>query len=218
MIVQKKVALLDQRPRLRGRIHLAAAVVSVGGLIWLVRSAGSTRALVAAWIYGVAGVLLYLTSSTYHVFARSPRARRIMQRADHSMIYVLIAGTFTPVCMLAVHGTYRWAVLAGVWAGAVAGVVLKVGFFDRSRKIGGALYIGLGWAGMIMLPSLIHRPGLLGLIGAAGLLYTGGAILFSMRRPVLAPRWFGYHEMWHTFGVAAGGILFVANLGLVRAG
>ena len=218
MVVEKGLALLDERPRLRGRIHLAAAIVSVAGLVWLVRSASSTEARVAAWIYGLTAVLLYLTSSTYHVFTRSPRARRIMQRADHSMIYVLIAGTFTPVCMLAAHGSYRWVVLAGVWAGAIVGVVLKLGFFDRSSKVGGALYIGLGWAGMVLLPSLVHRPTLLLLIGLAGLLYTAGAILFSLGRPVLAPRWFGYHEVWHTFGVAAGGILFFANLGLVRAG
>lgn len=218
MVMQTEMTLLDDRPRLRGRLHLAAAVVSVAGLVWLVRSAASTEARVAAWIYGVAAVLLYLTSSTYHVFARTPRARRIMQRADHSMIYVLIAGTFTPVCMLAVNGAYRWVVLAAMWGGALAGVVIKVGFFDRFRKLGGALYIILGWAGIAVLPSLVHRPGLLMGIMAAGLLYTGGAILFSLGKPVLSPRWFGYHELWHTFVVAAGGILYFANLGLVRAG
>lgn len=218
MVVHKGNTLLDDRPRLRGRLHLAAAVLSVAGLVWLVRSAASTEARVAAWIYGLAAVLLYLTSSTYHVFAHSPRARRIMQRADHSMIYVLIAGTFTPVCMLAVNGAYRWGVLAAMWIGALAGVVIKVGFFDRFRKLGGALYIILGWAGIAVLPSLIHRPGLLIGIIAAGVLYTGGALLFSLGKPVLSPRWFGYHELWHTFGVAAGGILYFANLGLVRAG
>jgi len=218
MVMQTEMTLLDDRPRLRGRLHLAAAVVSVAGLVWLVRSAASTEARVAAWIYGVAAVLLYLTSSTYHVFARTPRARRIMQRADHSMIYVLIAGTFTPVCMLAVNGAYRWGVLAAMWGGALAGVVIKVGFFDRFRKLGGALYIILGWAGIAVLPSLVHRPGLLMGILAAGVLYTGGAILFSLGKPMLSPRWFGYHELWHTFGVAAGGILYFANLSLVRAG
>ncbi len=218
MVMQTEMTLLDDRPRLRGRLHLAAAVVSVAGLVWLVRSAASTEALVAAWIYGVAAVLLYLTSSTYHVFTRTPRARRIMQRADHSMIYVLIAGTFTPVCMLAVNGAYRWVVLAAMWGGALAGVVIKVGFFDRFRKLGGALYIILGWAGIAVLPSLVHRPGLLMGIMAAGVLYTGGAILFSLGKPVLSPRWFGYHELWHTFVVAAGGILYFANLSLVRAG
>ncbi len=218
MVMQTEMTLLDDRPRLRGRLHLAAAVVSVAGLVWLVRSAASTEARVAAWIYGVAAVLLYLTSSTYHVFARTPRARRIMQRADHSMIYVLIAGTFTPVCMLAVNGAYRWVVLAAMWGGALAGVVIKVGFFDRFRKLGGALYIILGWAGIAVLPSLVDRPGLLMGILAAGVLYTGGAILFSLGKPMLSPRWFGYHELWHTFGVAAGGILYFANLSLVRAG
>ncbi len=207
-----------RRPKLRGRLHLAAAALSVAGLVWLVRSAGSTEARVAAWIYGLAALLLYLTSASYHVFARTPRARRVLQRADHSMIYVLIAGTFTPICMLAAGGPYRWAALAVMWAGAVAGIVMKVGFFERARRISGALYIVLGWAGLIVLPSLLQRPGLLIGIAAAGLLYTVGALLFALGKPALSPRWFGYHEVWHTLGVAAGGILFFANLGLVRAG
>ncbi|HEX2575994.1 MAG TPA: hemolysin III family protein, partial [Aquihabitans sp.] len=88
--------LMAQRPVLRGRLHQLAVLVSVVGLVWLVRSATTPRAVAAAWIYGVASVLLYLTSSSYHVFARSVRARRIMQRADHAMIFVLIAGSFTP--------------------------------------------------------------------------------------------------------------------------
>lgn len=209
---------VDQRPRLRGRLHLAVFFMSLVGLVWLVRSAASTEALVAAWIYGVSSCLLYLTSSTYHVFSRTPRARRIMQRADHSMIYVLIAGTFTPIAMLAVNGAYRWAVLGLVWAGAIGGVVLKLVAFDRSDKLGGVLYMGLGWAGLALLPTLVHRPELLLLIVAGGVLYTVGAILFSLGKPVLAPRWFGYHEVWHVFGVAAGAFLFVANLGLIRAG
>src|SRR2546426_409982 len=89
------------RPRLRGRLHAIAAALSVGALAWLVRSAASIEATVAAWIYGMAAILCYLSSSAYHVMARSDRARALLRRADHSMIYVLIAGTFTPVCLLA---------------------------------------------------------------------------------------------------------------------
>lgn len=207
-----------QRPVLRGRLHQVAAAASIGGLVWLVRSAPNGRAAAAAWIYGLASVLLYTTSSSYHVLARSPRARRIMQRADHSMIYVLIAGTFTPVAILALPGPWRWPALAVMWIGAVAGAVIKIVALERLSKLGAALYIVLGWAGLIALPTLWHRPGTLALIVTGGVLYTLGAILFALNRPVLSPRWFGYHEVWHSFGVAAGALLFIANLGLVRAG
>jgi hemolysin III len=206
------------RPHLRGRLHQLAFLASTAGLVWLVRSASSTKAVVAAWIYGVASVLLYLTSSTYHVFARSPRARRVLQRADHSMIFVLIAGTFTPVCILALHGSGRWVLLAAMWASAVGGVVFKLVAIERFPRVGNALYIVLGWAALAALPSLIHRPGVLALIAAGGVLYTGGAIMFFMGRPKFSPTWFGYHEVWHALGVAAGALLFAVNLGLIRGG
>ncbi|MEZ5139616.1 MAG: hemolysin III family protein [Acidimicrobiales bacterium] len=122
---------LPMRPLLRGRLHQLALLASLVGLAWLVDAAETPRAQAVAWVYGLASVLLYLTSSSYHVFARSPRARRIMQRADHSMIFVLIAGTFTPMAVLAVDGGWKWPVLAAMWAGAVAGVVLKVAALDR---------------------------------------------------------------------------------------
>ncbi len=206
------------RPRLRGRLHQVACLASVAGLVWLVRSATSTRAVIAAWVYGVAGVLLYLTSSSYHVFARSPRARQVMQRADHSMIFVLIAGTFTPVCILALGGPWRWVLLGSMWTAAIGGVVLKLVAIERFPRLGNALYIVLGWAGLSALPALIHRPWTLAFIVAGGLLYTAGAVLFFLNRPKLSPTWFGYHEVWHAFGVTAGVLLFVVNLGLVRSG
>lgn len=206
------------KPRLRGRMHLAAAGASIVGLIYLVQVAPNTRALVSAWIYGIGAVLLYLTSSTYHVFARTPRSRWILQRADHSMIYVLIAASFTPTCVLALEGPWRWGLLAVVWLGALVGVVLKLLALDRFPKISNGLYIALGWSGMFALPALIRQPRLLALIIAAGVLYTFGAILFALKRPTLSPRWFGYHEVWHTFVTAAGALLFIANLALVRGG
>ncbi|HRW37752.1 MAG TPA: hemolysin III family protein [Aquihabitans sp.] len=209
---------LPMRPLLRGRLHQLAFLASLLGLAWLVDAAETPRARAVAWVYGLASVLLYLTSSSYHVFARSPRARRIMQRADHSMIFVLIAGTFTPMAVLAVDGGWKWPVLVAMWAGAVAGVVLKVAALDRFPKLGGALYIVLGWAGIVILPALLERPSTLALVVVGGLLYTAGAVLFALHRPVLSPRVFGYHEVWHAFGVAAGAVLFAANLGLVRGG
>lgn len=206
------------RPLLRGRLHQAAFVASLVGLVWLVDSAPTPRARAVAWVYGLASALLYLTSSSYHVFAKSPRARRIMQRADHSMIFVLIAGTFTPIAVLGVPGAWKWVALVAVWLGALGGVALKIAALDRYPRLGGAMYIVVGWAGIVILPAMWDRPGTLALIAIGGVLYTLGAILFALHKPILSERWFGYHEVWHAFGVAAGAVLFAANLGLVRAG
>ena len=204
------------RPRLRGWLHQAAFWASLAGLAALVHVANSTLALVAAWIYGCATAALYFVSFSYHVLARGPRARRVMQRADHSMIFVLIAGSFTPVVLLALHGLWRWGLLGAVWAIASGGVALKCFALERFPRLGGGLYIALGWAGLVAAPALLRRPivGLLFLLG--GTLYTVGAALFASGRPRLSPRWFGYHEAWHTFVIAAGGLMFVGNFMLVR--
>jgi hemolysin III len=129
---------------------------------------------------------------------------------------VLIAGTFTPLALLVLDDPWRWISLATMWAGAVLGVVLTVTAYERFRKLVAALYIVLGWTGLIILPPLVDRPRVFALVLIGGLVYTLGAILFALRRPVLSPRWFGYHEVWHALGVAAGAILYMANFQLLR--
>lgn len=209
--------LLDDRPRLRGRLHLASAIVSVAGLVLLVSVAGTTQARVAAWVYGMSGILLYGTSASYHVFAKSSSARRLLRRADHSMIFVLIAGSFTPICMLAMEGSWRWFLLGAVWTGAAIGASITVFALDRLSKVSFAMYLILGWAGLGAIPALIDRPGELAMLVTAGVLYTVGAILFGLHWPQLWPRWFGYHEVWHLLGVTAGILLFIVNLRLIRS-
>ena len=202
-------------PRLRGRLHAVAAAASIGALAWLVRSAASVEAMIAAWIYGLASVLCYLTSSMYHVMARSERARAVLRRADHSMIYVLIAGTFTPVCLLAMSGWWRWPVIGLVWLGALVGIALCLTPHHRLGGFSVALYMILGWAGVAALPALAHHPVRAVMAVIAGLLYTVGAILFGRQRPTLRPAWFGYHEFWHSIGIVAGALLFAVNLSLI---
>lgn len=209
---------LAARPLLRGRLHQLTAVVSAFGLVWLVYVAPTAQAALAAWVYGISALLLYLTSSTYHVFTRSPRMRLLMQRVDHSMIYVLIAGTFTPICMLAMEGWFRWAILGFVWLGALTGVGLTALAGHRYPRFGFALYLVLGWAGVAAFPTLLEEPARLVLMVAAGLLYTVGAVLFAMHWPFPEAKWFGYHEVWHVFVVAAGVLLFVVNFGVISAG
>jgi hemolysin III len=196
-------------------MHAMAAALSVGALVWLVRAATSTEATVAAWIYGLAAVLCYLTSSIYHVLARSGRARVLMRRADHSMIYVLIAGTFTPICLLAMSGPWRWLLIGIFWSGAAVGIALAFAPTRPLPRFGTALYLILGWASVAVLPALWRHPSRVALVLVAGLLYTVGAFLFGRQRPTLRPNFFGYHEFWHCMVVAAGALLFVVNLSLV---
>jgi hemolysin III len=206
------------RPRLRGRVHQFALVAALVGLAWLIHDAHGARAVTAAWVYGLAMVLLYLASSSYHLYARSPRTRQVMQRVDHAMIFVLIAGTYTPVCLLALSGAWRWVLLGIVWGGAITGIVLKAVALDRFPKLGFTLYLILGWAAIAALPALAARPDLLALAALGGILYTVGAVLFALRRPRPIAAWFGYHEVWHLFGVAAGVAFFILNRGLIAGG
>ena len=204
------------RPRLRGWLHHAAFWGSLPALAAIVRAAGNTSALVAAWIFGCSTTALYLASSSYHVLARGPRARRVLQRVDHSMIFVLIAGSFTPVALLALHGPWRWALLSAVWLVASVGVALKCLALERFPRLGSGLYIALGWACGVAAPALFHRPLIALLLGLGGIVYTAGAALFASGRPRLNSGWFGYHEAWHTFVVAAGALMFAGNFMLVR--
>lgn len=210
-------AELDARPRLRGWLHLFALVAAVVGLVFLVANAHSTPARIGAWVYGITSIALYATSSSYHILARSPRMRTVMQRADHTMIYLLIAGTFTPIGLVTLDGPLRIVALTTMWTGAIVGMLLKIVWFERAARLGAAMYLVLGWAGVLAFPALwTHRWALL-LIATGGILYTVGAALFFLGRPRWTGDWFGYHELWHSFGVAAGALFFVANLGLIRA-
>ena len=207
------------RPRLRGRLHAIATALAVAALAWLVRSAASVEATVAAWIYGVSSVLCYLTSSLYHIVARTERARALLRRADHSMIYVFIAGSFTPVCLLAMSGWWRWPLIGLVWLGALVGVGLSVPAQPRLPHFGVALYQILGWAGVAAVPALAQQnPVWVVLVAQRRTpLHRRGDPLRPAKRPVLHPGWFGYHEFWHGIGIVAGALVFVVNLSLIAA-
>jgi len=137
-----------------------------------------------------------------------------MKRLDHSMIFVLIAGTYTPFSLLVLHGAWSVAILATVWAGAAVGVGLKLLRIDGLHVATGALYVVLGWLAILTAPQAVRgmSPTALGLLIAGGLLYTGGAVVLARRRPDPSPRVFGYHEIWHSFVVAAGACQYAAIL------
>lgn len=192
-------------PRLRGRIHQVAFLVwlPVGAALVALARGGAARVGAAVYALGLASV--FGASAAYHRGAWGAAARRRMKRLDHSMIYVLIAASYTPVALLALHGPWTIAVLATVWAGAALGVVLKLSRIDGFRVATAALYMALGWLAVVALPQLVRGMSTpaLGLAVAGGLLYTAGAIVFALRRPDPRPTVFGYHEVWHAFMVSA---------------
>ncbi|MBI4728732.1 MAG: hemolysin III family protein [Acidobacteria bacterium] len=207
------------KPRLRGRFHEIAFFLAVpaGAALVLAARRGTVRFAVAVYALSLAG--LFGSSAAYHRLDWSARALRRMRRLDHSMIFLLIAGTYTPFSMLALHGAWRIAVLAGVWAGAIAGIVLKLVKIDGLRALGGTLYIALGWIAVIALPQMVRGlravPG--ALIVAGGVLYTAGAVVLLRRRPDPNPRVFGYHEIWHSMVIGASACHYAAILMMVRA-
>src|SRR5436309_2636969 len=195
------------KPRLRGVSHQYAFFVSLACGVGLILAASGGRARIAATIYAVAVSALLGTSALYHRLTWRPRARRWMRRLDHSMIFVLIAGTYTPVALLALHGSLSRTILIVVWAGALGGVVFKLLWIDAPKWLLAALYVALGWVAVSVFGQLPAAIGWLGVSGlaAGGLLYTLGAVVYASGWPDPSPRVFGYHEVFHVLVVAAAG-------------
>ncbi|MET0913625.1 MAG: hemolysin III family protein [Acidimicrobiales bacterium] len=187
------------RPRWRGRVHLLALWAAVPALVLLVVLADGARARTGAIFYGVGLCAMLAVSVTYHRWVHTLRARARWQRADHATIYLLIAGTYTAISLAVVRGPWGMAVLAVVWCLAATGAALKISGSPHGRTVGTALYMVLGWTGLVVLPALLLAaqvwPASLLVVG--GLCYTVGAIGFGLRWPRLRPAVFGYHEVWH---------------------
>jgi hemolysin III len=196
------------KPRLRGVSHQWGFVVSVICGVVLVALAPSGRAVVAAAIYGAAVSALLGTSALYHRIDWRPAARRWMRRLDHSMIFVLIAASYTPVALLAMHGALATAVLLVAWTGALGGVALALVWTDRHKWVSAVVYASLGWVALITLTQLPATIGwgAVGALLASGALYTAGAVIYAGERPNPLPGVFGYHELFHALVLAAAAI------------
>jgi hemolysin III len=192
------------KPRLRGVLHQYAFFVSLGSGTLLVLLAASTRASVAVAIYAASVSALFGVSALYHRGTWTTAARRRMRRLDHAMIFLLIAGTYTPVGLLVLHGTLATVVLAVVWGGALGGIVLELIWTEAPRWLGGTVYLALGWVAVAAMPQLFARLGMAGglLLVGGGLLYSAGAAVYALRRPDPRPAVFGYHEVFHLLVIA----------------
>jgi hemolysin III len=199
------------KPRLRGVVHEYAFFVAVAAGALLVAFAPSGKARVATAVYalGLAGLLG--TSALYHrVTWRRPNVRRWLRRLDHSMIFLLIAGTYTPFAVLVLSQPLGAVVLAVIWTGAAGGIGLSLLWPDAPKPVSAAVYIALGWVAIFALPELVENLGVLGvgLVILGGLLYSAGAIVYARKRPDPAPTVFGYHEIFHVLVVAAAALHF----------
>ncbi|GAA3087193.1 PAQR family membrane homeostasis protein TrhA [Streptosporangium carneum] len=200
------------KPRLRGWLHAGALPVALIAGFALVALGPTLQARLAAAVYAVTSGLLFGVSATYHRGALSPRLEEALRRLDHANIYLIIAGTYTPFALLALDGPASAVVLGVIWTGAVAGVLFRVLWTAAPRWLSTALYIALGWTAVFVLPQLTAGAGTaaLVLLLVGGLLYTAGGVVYGVRRPDPSPRWFGFHEVFHAFTVAAYLVQYVA--------
>ncbi len=216
--MSKDVAAPRTKPLLRGVSHEIAAGIALAGLVALVLLAPGPRARTGALVYGLSLVALFSVSALYHRPTWGPRARLWMRRLDHSAIFLLIAGTFTPLSLLLGDARAR-TMLVVVWAGAGLGVLRALLWPKAPRAVATALYLLLGWAVVPLVPAMYRAlgAGSLALLAAGGLLYSVGAVIYATRRPDPFPRVFGYHEVFHALVVAAAGLHFAVAAGAVRA-
>ncbi len=202
-----------EKPRLRGVSHLWAFFVALTAGVVLVAVADGTRARLAAWVYVTALAAMFGASAFYHRYPFRTAARRLWaRRLDHSTIFVFIAGTYTPFALLAFSGPLRWLVLVTVWAGAALGLVLNLLWLEAPKWVSAALYLAVGWVGVITVPQMLSGVGVAGsvLLLVGGGLYTVGALTYAFHWPNPFPRTFGFHEVFHALVVAAAATQFVA--------
>lgn len=193
------------KPRLRGWLHAATLPLSLAGGIVLIALAPAGRPRIGAIVFMIASVLLFGVSALYHTRSWSDRASRVLKRMDHSTIFVFIAGTYTPFALVLLDGRNARVLLSVVWGGALLGVVFRVCWVGAPRWLYVPIYLTLGWAAVFWMGQFAASGGIavLTLIVVGGVLYSLGAVVYALKRPDPLPRWFGFHEVFHSFTIAA---------------
>ncbi len=205
------------REPVSGLTHPAGAGLGAASTAVLVRQAvgaGSPRRLLAVAVFGCSLVALYAASALYHLLPVSPRGVARLRRLDHAMVFVLIAGTYTPFCLLALEGRWRRGLLGAIWGIAAAGIASKARWMDVPIGLSTGVYVAMGWAVVPALPALsraVPGRGLAWLV-AGGAAYSVGALVHALGRPSLRPGVFGAHELWHLFVLAGSACHFWAML------
>ena len=204
--------LADVKPRLRGWLHLGSAPLTLAAGIVLVALSPTGATKIANALFCGTGLLLFTVSAIYHTGTWSPPVWRLLRRFDHSNIFLLIAGSYTPFSVILLDGLQRSVLLTVVWAGALLGVLFRVFWTGAPRWLYVPIYIAMGWAAVFFIPSFLDGAVSLGggigvaafvLICVGGGLYTLGGLVYGLKRPDPWPRWFGFHEIFHSFTVVA---------------
>ena len=216
-----QIAAGPDKPKLRGVLHQAAFIVAVALAPLLIVGADGGRPRLAAAVFAGSVAACFGASALYHRVTWTPRVRLWMRRIDHAGVYLLIAGTYTPVSLLVLSGAWRPVVLTIVWAGAAAAIILKFVWVQAPKWLAAAIGLALGWVAVVALPQLIIHldPAAVTLLVVGGLAYTAGAIVYARRRPDPAPAVFGYHELFHALTIVGVACQYVAiAFFIVRAG
>lgn len=186
--------------------HLLGFLLAIAGLVLLVVFAarqGTVWHVVGFTIFGTTLILLYLASTIYHFIPITHKAKRIMQRVDHAMIYVLIAGSYTPICFVTLRGAWGWSLFGVVWGLAILGIFWKA--FGKMHPVTSTvIYVLMGWLAVVALVPLKESlsTSALAWLFAGGIFYTVGALIFGLERFVPRTKWIGMHEVWHLFVMA----------------
>ncbi|MET7608746.1 hemolysin III family protein [Streptomyces avermitilis] len=201
--VERAAAAL--KPRLRGWLHAGVFPLALVGGIVLVAVSRSAAAVAACSVYALSACLLFGTSAVYHRGTWGARGEGVLRRMDHANIFLIIAGTYTPLAVLLLPGGEQLVLLAVVWAGALAGIAFRVLWIGAPRWLYTPCYIVLGWVAVFYLPDFAGTGGtaVVALVIAGGLLYTAGAVVYGLKRPDPSPAWFGFHEVFHALTIAA---------------
>jgi hemolysin III len=201
-----------------GLTHAASALLALVGLVVLLLYSPPTwPARLALLAYGLSLILQFVASAVYHLVKTTPERTLLLRKIDHTAIFLLIAGTYTPICMLVLTGAWRWGLLTVIWTLAVVGIFVKLAFMRAPRWVSVAIYMTMGWVGVVGIAQLFAAlsPQALVWLAAGGVLYSVGAIIYATRRPDFFPGVFGFHEVWHLFVSAASAAHFIFVLGYV---
>jgi hemolysin III len=195
----------EVKPRLRGWLHLAVAPLTLAAGVVLVVLSPTASSRVGSAVFATSALVLFTVSAIYHRGSWTPRVWRFLRRFDHANIFLLIAGSYTPFTLLLLHGSDRVVLLSVVWSGAVLGVLFRVFWNDAPRWLYTPIYVALGWAAVFFFGDFVSSAGtaVLVLMCVGGGLYTLGGLVYGLQRPDPFPRWFGFHEVFHSLTIAA---------------
>lgn len=211
--------LISAKPSLRGYFHQEAFFVFLGACILMVAKSATEQKFWASLIYSFGVLFLFGVSAIYHRPHWEPKPRALLKRFDHSAIFILIAGSFTPFCLLALPHDIGVGLLKTVWLLAILGLLQSIFWVKAPKWVTAILYVGMGWLVAPYIPELKISLGAFNvkLIFAGGVFYTVGAVFYALKRPVLNPKIFGYHELFHVFTIIAAALHFMVIYGLIAA-